>query len=110
MKLFDIVQELFYPLPVIVTAEMLGVSANDMERFKKWSDSILSSPNHDDQDYLTEFFHMRLQAENELGEFFEEILQIKRGNSKENSNDIISLLVQNEADNKISGEEIVPFL
>ncbi|OXB99022.1 MULTISPECIES: cytochrome P450 [Bacillus] len=106
---FDIVRELFYPLPVIVIAEMLGVSAKDMEKFKKWSDIIVSSPSHEDPDYLTEFFHIRLQAENELGDFFEEILQIKRGNSKENSNDIISLLVQSEADNKISGEEIVPF-
>lgn len=66
---FDIVQELFYPLPVIVIAEMLGVSVNDMDRFKKWSDIIVSSPNHDDPDYLKEFFHIRLQAENELEEF-----------------------------------------
>ncbi len=49
---------------------MLGVSAKDMERFKKWSDIIVSSPSHDDPDYLAEFFHTRLQAENELGDFF----------------------------------------
>ena len=35
---------------------MLGVSAKDMERFKKWSDIIVSSPSHDDPDYLAEFF------------------------------------------------------
>ena len=52
---FDIVRELFYPLPVIVIAEMLGVSAKDMERFKRWSDIIVSSPSHDDSDYLEEF-------------------------------------------------------
>ena len=40
-----------------------------MERFKKWSDIIVSSPSHDDPDYLAEFFHTRLQAENELGDF-----------------------------------------
>ncbi|MFJ8414715.1 cytochrome P450 [Bacillus paramycoides] len=106
---FDIVQELFYPLPVIVIAEMLGVSANDMEKFKKWSDIIVSSPSHDDPDYLTKFFHTRLQAENELENFFEEILQLNRGKSSENSNDVISLLVQSEVDKKISGKEIVSF-
>ncbi|WP_439873458.1 cytochrome P450 [Bacillus mycoides] len=102
---FDIVQELFYPLPVIVIAEMLGVSANDMEKFKKWSDIIVSSPSHDDPDYLTKFFHTRLQAENELENFFEEILQLNREKSRGNSNDVISLLVQSEVDKKISGNE-----
>lgn len=108
-KNFDIVQELFYPLPVIVIAEMLGVSTNDMDRFKNWSDIIVSSPSHDDPDYLKEFFHTRLQAENELENFFEEILQLNRGNSNKDSNDIISLLVQSEVDEKISGKEIVSF-
>ncbi|HDR4440075.1 cytochrome P450 [Bacillus thuringiensis serovar brasilensis] len=106
---FDIVQELFYPLPIIVIAEMLGVSTHDMDRFKEWSDIIINSPSQDDPVYLREFFHIRLQAENELEEFFEEMLQSKRGKSKEDSNDIISLLVQSEADNKISGAEIVSF-
>lgn len=106
---FDIVRELFYPLPVIVIAEMLGVSAKDMERFKRWSDIIVSSPSHDDPDYLEEFFNTRLQAENELGEFFEEIIQFNRGKSKKDLNNIISLLVQSEADKNISGKEIVPF-
>ncbi|TXR67700.1 cytochrome P450 [Bacillus sp. AR18-7] len=106
---FDIVRELFYPLPVIVIAEMLGVSAKDMERFKRWSDIIVSSPSHDDPAYLEEFFNTRLQAENELGEFFEEIIQFNRGKSKKDLNNIISLLVQSEADKNISGKEIVPF-
>ncbi|MGG2937952.1 cytochrome P450 [Bacillus pacificus] len=106
---FDIIQELFYPLPIIVIAEMLGVSINDMDRFKEWSDIIISSPSHDNPDYLTEFFQRRLQAENELEGLFEEMLKIKREKSKDNSDDVISLLVQSEADNKISGEEIVSF-
>ncbi|MGG2937951.1 cytochrome P450 [Bacillus pacificus] len=108
-KTFDIVRELFYPLPVIVIAEMLGVSAKDMGRFKKWSDIIVSSPSHDDPDYLADFFHTRLQAENELGDFFEEIIQLNREKSQKDANDIISLLVQSEAEKSISGKEIVSF-
>ena len=69
-----------------------------MERFKKWSDIIVSSPSHDDPDYLAEFFHTRLQAENELGDFFEEIIQLNREKSQKDANDIISLLVQSEAE------------
>lgn len=79
---FDIVRELFYPLPVIVIAEMLGVSAKDMERFKRWSDIIVSSPSHDDSDYLEEFFNTRLQAENELGEFLKKLYNPIEGNPK----------------------------
>lgn len=105
---FDIVRELFYPLPVIVIAEMLGVSAKDMERFKRWSDIIVSSPSHDDSDYLEEFFNTRLQAENELESFWRNYT-IQSREIQKDSNNIISLLVQSEADKNISGKEIVPF-
>ncbi len=37
----DVIRDLGYPLPVIVTAEMLGVPAADRERFKHWSDTIV---------------------------------------------------------------------
>ncbi len=45
-------------------------------------------------------FHTRLQAENELGDFFEEIIQLNREKSQKDANDIISLLVQSEAEKK----------
>lgn len=37
----DIVDDLSYPLPVIVIAEMLGIPQEDRERFKLWSDAIV---------------------------------------------------------------------
>jgi cytochrome P450 len=39
----DVIQHLSYPLPVIVIAEMLGIPVSDRERFKHWSDIIVSS-------------------------------------------------------------------
>ena len=60
---------------------MLGVSAKDMERFKRWSDIIVSSPSHDDSDYLENFL-IRLQAENELGEFLKKLYNPIEGNPK----------------------------
>ena len=39
----DIVDDLSYPLPVIVIAEMLGIPQEDRERFKLWSDAIVST-------------------------------------------------------------------
>jgi cytochrome P450 len=39
----DLVQDLAYPLPVIVIAELLGVPADDRDQFKAWSDAITST-------------------------------------------------------------------
>ena len=38
----DLVDDLAYPLPVIVIAEMLGVPSSDRAQFKSWSDQIVA--------------------------------------------------------------------
>jgi cytochrome P450 len=38
----DIIQDLAYPLPVMVIAELLGLPSNDRARFKKWSDDLFA--------------------------------------------------------------------
>jgi cytochrome P450 len=38
----DIIQDLAYPLPVIVIAELLGLPAGDRAMFKKWSDDLFA--------------------------------------------------------------------
>jgi len=40
---FDLVDEIAYPLPVIVIAEMLGVPAKDRADFKRWSDDVVAT-------------------------------------------------------------------
>lgn len=37
----DVIQDLAYPLPVIVIAEMLGVPTEDRDLLKRWSDEIV---------------------------------------------------------------------
>jgi len=39
----DFVEALTYPLPVIVIAEMIGIPAEDRERFKVWSDAAVEN-------------------------------------------------------------------
>lgn len=53
-----------YPLPVIVISELMGVPAEDRDRFKLWSDVIVSqtrtsAPNEDHHatnQEMTEYF------------------------------------------------------
>lgn len=38
----DLIHDLAYPLPVMVIAELLGLPADDRDRFKKWSDDLFA--------------------------------------------------------------------
>jgi cytochrome P450 len=40
---FDLVDEIAYPLPVIVIAELLGVPSTDRADFKRWSDDVVAT-------------------------------------------------------------------
>ena len=44
----DLVKEFAYPLPVIVIAELMGIPAEDRDRFKLWSDAIVSTVTGDE--------------------------------------------------------------
>jgi cytochrome P450 len=51
----DMIQDLAYPLPVMVIAELLGLPASDRGQFKKWSDdlfAILGTVRHKSSDLL----------------------------------------------------------
>lgn len=39
----DLIQDVAFPLPVIVIAEMLGIPSEDRAQFKRWSDAIVVS-------------------------------------------------------------------
>ncbi len=55
----DIMEDLAYPLPVIVIAELLGVPVKDRNQFKHWSDVIVGSENPaggEPQKEMTDYF------------------------------------------------------
>ena len=99
---FDLIAALGYPLPVTVIAEMLGVPAEDMDRFERWSNDIA---------LVVEPILTRGQVENvrraseELFTYFETIVEARRRNPRD---DLVSaLLAAEEEGDKLSREELL---
>lgn len=87
----DLIRDLAYPLPVIVISELLGIPAEDRERFKHWSDVIVSqtrsAPAGEPQDTTT----------SEMVEYFLALIDQRRSRP---GSDLISSLLAAEIDGK----------
>ena len=89
---FDLIEELAFPLPVIVIAEMLGVPPEDREQFNEWSNtvSLIVDP------LLNERQIRRVQqAVDEVFSYFEAVAEERRRNPQD---DLVSALVTAEVD------------
>ena len=97
----DLIQDLAYPLPVIVISELMGIPAQDRERFKHWSDTIVSQtrtgPGGDSQDPTT----------SEMVEYFLALIDHRRSHP---GADLISSLLSAEIEGqKLSVPELLGF-
>src|SRR5262245_3139036 len=108
-KSVDLVQALTYPLPVTVIAEIIGVPAEDSERFKDWSDKLvedlgagLLAPAD------LETFERNQKLVDELRAYFAMLVEVRRREPRE---DLLSGLVAAELEgSKLSFEELVQML
>lgn len=92
----DVIQDLSYPLPVIVIAEMLGVPIEDRAQFRRWSNSILD---HSEE--------VRMQSIKEMNGYFRPVIAQRRADPRE---DLISGLVAAQIDGeKLSERELLSF-
>ena len=87
---FDLMSALAQPLPVIVIAEMLGVPAEDRDRFRLWSDrrARLLEPTVSARERA-----VAMQAGRDFDSYFRSIVAKRRAEPR---NDILSALVQAE--------------
>ena len=99
---FDLIESFAFPMPVTVIAEMLGVPAKDMERFKHWSNdvSLTIEPSLSDEQ-IRRVEH----ASEQLYNYFEVIIEERR---REPRDDMITALLNAEDEgDKLSHEELL---
>jgi cytochrome P450 len=88
----DLLEAFAYPLPVRVICDLLGVPAEDQDRFKDWSDALARGL---DPDFLLtqEVIDARSEAVLQFSQYFFELLADRRRAPGE---DLLSRLVQAE--------------
>lgn len=110
----DLINDLAYPLPITVIAELLGVPVQDQDTFKRWADELLGSTrgssNNLPTDRNSEQVFKRVQ--NEMDSYFINIIEKRRRRtiSSPPHNDLISNLLRAEIEGqKLSKEDILAF-
>ena len=102
---FDLISDFAFPLPVTVIAEMLGVPAQDIDKFRDWSNDIALSvePTLDDE-------QTRRMEESflELLDYFEDIIEQRQREPRE---DMITALLNVEAEgDRLSRDDLLATL
>ena len=92
----DIIDDLAYPLPVIVIAELLGIPREDREHFKLWSDQLVGAASTGGRN-----------PQRAMGEYFLRMIELRR---REPRDDLISALLAAQIDGQhLSVQELLGF-
>jgi cytochrome P450 len=101
---FDVVDDLAYPLPVIVIAELLGIPASDRGMFRAWADRLLSMQVERGN---PEFLRALDEALREMREYFTQEYARRLASP---GHDLISNLMRAEGHGRrLDKEEVVNF-
>jgi len=100
----ELMSDLAVPLPVTVIAELLGVSAERGDDFKRWSDLFISTLA---QTPDAETFKLIENAMQEFAEYFNEVIKARR---KDPADDLISTIVHaSTPEGSLSDAEVLAF-
>lgn len=103
----DLVDDFSYPLPVTVIAELLGVPAQEHDRYKRWADGLLGT---DDDLFAADDAHaedLPERTREEMDEYFRHALAQRR---RQPQDDLMSALVRAEIDGeRLSEDELLSF-
>lgn len=95
---FELVRDLAHPLPVIVIAELLGVPAEDRDKFRAWSNGVVQI-----LDPLSAERGMARarEAASALASYFRVMLALRRAQPRD---DLLSAMIAAEQDGRVLGE------
>jgi cytochrome P450 len=100
----DVIGDLAYPLPVTVIAELMGIPVQDRERFKRWSDRVVSLADMGDEVDPSAMFSDDIM---EMSAYFFDLLEKRRQNPED---DLLSGLLQANLDGEtLSQMELLGF-
>jgi cytochrome P450 len=103
----DLINELAYPLPVTVIAELLGVPLQDRDTFRIWADKLVSSAGNQLNAENRGSAKNLVVLQSEMDDYFNAIID-KRTITPQS--DLVSNLIKAEADgHHLSREEILAF-
>jgi cytochrome P450 len=92
----DLIEDLAYPLPVIVIAELLGIPTEDRADFKRWSDAVVTGRHAPGTN-----------PQREMGMYFVRMIEQRR---REPRNDLISALLAAQIDGQhLTQQELLGF-
>ncbi|HSP79912.1 MAG TPA: cytochrome P450, partial [Myxococcaceae bacterium] len=94
----DLLDAFAFPLPVTVIAELLGVPVEDQDRFREWTNTIMTPPADGD------FTHL-MHAGQQFLQYFQDILEQRRAAPRD---DLISaLLAAEEQGDRLGPQELL---
>jgi len=110
---FDLIDDLAYPLPVIVIAELLGIPPSDRPLFRRWADGLFERSNAGPDESLSQMMDEKAVATlapvmHEMNTYLLEHIRARRAAP---ADDLTSHLVEAEVEGvRLSDEEIVGFV
>lgn len=101
---FDLMESLAQPLPVIVIAELLGISPEDRLQFKEWSNALAATTNLLQNEETAE---RARRATLELIDYFGRVIDAREASPRE---DLVSALVRAEEDGqRLRRDDVLAF-
>ncbi|MCK2216163.1 cytochrome P450 [Actinomadura sp. ATCC 31491] len=107
----ELINDLAYPLPVIVICELLGIPADDRHLFKRWVDEMMAQTHEYSFSEPTELQESSMQhAMEQMGRLVDYICEHAEDRRRTPREDLLSSLVHAEVDGRrMSNNEVAIF-
>jgi cytochrome P450 len=95
----ELIEDFAFPLPATILIDLFGIPDEDKPRFRKWSNAVVDAAGN---------LETLLQANATMEEFATYLHQLVDDKRKHPSDDLLSKLIQSEADGKkLSAKEVI---